>query len=123
MKSKNRYFKILEQDLIYIIVLLMAIMIDFRITPNYLQSNICRIDSVFLVVQGVVFISTCVRYLRNRNNLGMQEEIDVIDDALNDYFDTGTGKALYCIKSIFTKVFMVVIVVRLLLHIIGIDII
>lgn len=123
MKSKNKYFKNMEKDLIYIIVLLMAIMIDYHIVPDYLQSNIWRIDTFFLIVQGTMFISSCLLYLRNRNNADMQEEIDIIDEALNDFYDAGNGKILYSLKSIITNVFLIIIVVRLLLHIIGIEVI
>lgn len=119
MKNRNKFFKSLEQDLTYIIALLMAIMIDYYITPNYLQSDIWRIDSFFLVVQGTVFIFECLLYMKNRNNADMQEEIDVIDEELNDYYETGKGKILFLIKSLITKGFTLIIILRLILHLLG----
>lgn len=117
--NKSAYLKKLEQDMIYLLVLCMAIMVDAFIVPDYFRSTIWKIDGAFLFMQGSVFMLEMLNNMNNRNNADIQEEIDVMNDFHNSIFEAGHGKFLFDIKSNLIRLFTMIIIIRLVLHILG----
>jgi hypothetical protein len=108
----NSYYKKMEMDMAYIIILLMAVYINYNIVPDYIMSTLFRMDISFLLIQFIIFVAECLKYLNNQKNADIQEDIEIMNEMLNDTYEKGYGKLLFNFKSILIKLFLVIVLSR-----------
>lgn len=100
MEGKISFKKSLEQDLIYVLVILIGMFVNYCIKSNYKYSMSYYLDIGLLIIGGFIFLSQTISYLMYKNKAEIQEDIDILEEDLNEDSDSEQGKLAYKIKSI-----------------------
>jgi hypothetical protein len=115
MDNNSLFIKSVKQKLIYLIILITFIMVNYRTTANYLHSFWILIDIITLLIAIWSLLADVIPYILEIKDAEIKEELDMINEEYEE--DAEEDRKWINTQDIFNKVLTVLIIIQVVIYI------